>query len=438
MTKRQTPLLRVLGDRNAATFLTVSLISGFGSTAMGLAAGIWAKTLTGSDTLSALTMACIWLPLMAGPVLGLVVDRVRRRRLLVVANLALAAALPVLFAVRSAGDLWLLWVVLIGYGAVGVLTSAAEDALLPSVVDGDLLGDLNGLRMTAQEGTKLVAPMAGAALFGWLGGPAVALLDAATFGVAALVYSRLRTGDPRPERTGHDRRITAGAREIRRRPELRRLVLTGGIMMMLSGASTATLYAVVDAGLHRAPTFVGVLAVAQGVGSVLGGFAIGPLLRRYRAAVVAGLGGVLFGAGIATNAVPLVWAVLLGRVAIGVGLPWVIVAAVTVLQRTVPGPLIGRVSATVTMVVFAPTGVATAAGAGLLSLFGLRPLVLATAAAAVLTACVLLALPSPKAVIADGDLGPTPHPATVAATTAAPVSAAATPGGSSAGATGRG
>ncbi|NUS12205.1 MAG: MFS transporter, partial [Streptomyces sp.] len=189
---------RVLRDRGAATYLGGVLVSGFGDSAMMLVAGVWVKTLTGSSSLAAAVNACVWAPTLAGPLLGTAADRFRRRRLLVAVNAALAVLLPVLLAVRSGRDVWLLLVVLTAVGAGSVLCDAAQAGLVVSAIPADLRGDFNGLRMTVNEGMKLLAPLAGAGLFVSWGGGAVAVLDAATFALAALAFAALRTREEPP------------------------------------------------------------------------------------------------------------------------------------------------------------------------------------------------------------------------------------------------
>ena len=118
----------------------------------------------------------LWLALLLGPLLGGVADRVDRRRLLVAVNLAMAAVMvPVV-----TGHVWTVFAALTLVGVGAVLIEAAEAALLPSAVPADLRGDFNGLTRTVTEGMKLFAPAVGAALFTWVGGPAVAVLNAAT------------------------------------------------------------------------------------------------------------------------------------------------------------------------------------------------------------------------------------------------------------------
>lgn len=195
---------KVLRDRNAGLYLTAVVVSGFGTSAMWLTGGIWVKSLTGSDSLAALAVFAMWLPVLTGPALGAVADRVPRKPLLIWANLAMAGLLTSLLAIDSAGRIWLLFTVLVLYGVSGVLMDAAESALVAHTVDPRLLGDFNGFRMIANEGMKLLAPLTGAGLYARFGGGAVALLDAASFALAAGVYALLRVrGKPGPPaRTG--------------------------------------------------------------------------------------------------------------------------------------------------------------------------------------------------------------------------------------------
>ncbi len=179
-------------------FLSGTVVSGFGTSAMWLTAGVWVKSLTGSDSLAALTAFAMWAPVLTGPLLGTVADRMRRRPLLIGTNLVMSVALLPLLAVDSAERVWILFAVLGVYGVSTVIHDAAEAALVVAAVDGRLLGDFNGLRMTANEGMKLIAPLAGAGLFARFGGASVALLDAASFALAAGIFALLRVREPRP------------------------------------------------------------------------------------------------------------------------------------------------------------------------------------------------------------------------------------------------
>ncbi|MCX4913955.1 MFS transporter [Streptomyces sp. NBC_00687] len=369
---------RVLGDRDAGLYLAAVVVSGFGTSAMWLVSGIWVKDLTGSDGLAALCVFALWAPTLVGPALGTLADRTRRRPLLLATNLLLAALLPVLYAVDGRGGLWILFAVLLVYGAVGVVQDAAESALLATVLDGRLLGDFNGLRMTANEGMKLVAPLAGAGLYAAYGGPRVALLDAVTFALAAGVYALLRVREAPPSEeagpTGSLRARTAeGVRHLRSHPGLWPLVLAGGTTMLFAGINGATVYAVAE-GLGHSPAYVGLLYVAQGAGSVAVGPASGTLLRRLGERRFAACGIALTAVAVTLRAVPVDAVALACSVGVGVGLPCVLVAAFTAVQRETPAELLGRASASLNTLLYAPNAVGLALGAGLVELVDLRVL----------------------------------------------------------------
>ncbi|MFI5885888.1 MFS transporter [Streptomyces sp. NPDC051554] len=384
---------RILRDRNAGLYFVGLVVSAFGSSAMNLAAGVWVKDLTGSNGLAALCVFAIWAPALFGPALGTIADRVRRKPLLIRTNLGLAALLLTLFAVHSRADLWLLFVVLFVYGTAVVVQDPAESALLTAAVDRDLLGDFNGLRMTAVEGMKLVAPLTGAGLYAVFGGSAVGFLDAVTFALAAGLWLLVRVHEERPKRpAGTWRTQTAeGVRELWGHPLLRPLVLAGGAMMFLASLSSSTTYALVDA-LGHAPTYTGVLYTAQGIGSVAVGLVSGPALRRLGERRFGAAGIALTAVAVAARAVPSDPVVLASSVAIGLGLPCALIAAFTAVQREVPGPLLGRASATANTLIFTPNVIGLGAGAALVELADFRVLLVMTGVALFATGLFLAVL----------------------------------------------
>ncbi|MCX4574184.1 MFS transporter [Streptomyces sp. NBC_01571] len=377
---------RVLRDRDAGLYLTAVVVSGFGSSAMWLVSGIWVKDLTGSNGLAALCVFALWAPVLAGPLLGTFADRTRRRPLLIGTNLALAVLLPTLLAVDAPGRLWILFAVLLVYGAAGVVHDAAESALVAAAVDRSLLGDFNGLRMTANEGMKLVAPLAGAALYAAYGGARVALLDAVTFALAAGVCAllRVREAPPAPDTAAWRSRTAAGARYVLGHPELRPLVLAGGTTMLFAGVNGALIYAVVE-GLGHSPAYAGLLYAVQGAGSVLIGLVSGPLLRRLGERRFAAYGIALTAVGAGARAVTSDGVALVCSAAIGAGLPCVLIAAYTAVQRETPGPLLGRTAATANTLMFVPNALGLAVGAGVVELVDHRLLLPVLALARLLT-----------------------------------------------------
>ncbi|RLU83697.1 MFS transporter [Streptomyces griseocarneus] len=387
-------LFTVLRDRNARVYMAGVTISGFGDSAMLLAAGVWVKELTGSNSLAALVGFCSWAPALAGPFIGTLADRVRRRTLLIATSLALAAVMTTPLAVRSSQDVWLLFAVLTMVGAGTVLMDAAETALIASAVPRDLRGDFNGLVRTAIESNKLIGPLIGAALFTVLGGPTVALLDALSFLLGAAAFSLIRVREPAPAHRP-PRNWTAetaeGIRCLWGHPVLRSLVVAGGCAMAASSLSSTATYALLDIGLHRPAAFAGVLNSVQGLGSIVSGLAAGALLRRMPPRALSAVGLALFTLGALARLTGLVPLVLAGSLLIGLGLPWPLISALTMVQKETPDELLGRVAATANTLLFAPTGLALLAGTAMVAVLDYRVQLL-MAGALGLTAALLLAV----------------------------------------------
>ncbi|GIJ12575.1 MFS transporter [Micromonospora andamanensis] len=396
--------------RNAILFVAVSLLSGLGGSAMALVAGIWILDLTGSPGLAALAGLCGYAPTLAGPWLGIVVDRLPRRPVVVVANLTVAATLPSLLAVRGPDQVWLLFCVATVYGIAYVIVDAGESALLPAALSPVDLARVNGWRSSAQEGVKLVAPLAGAGLYAWQGGHLVALLAALLPALAAAGYTALRLTRPPTTVASHDRGVRAGLTVLVGSASIRRPVMLAGVAIGMSGFTTAAGYAVVTDTLGRPATFLGVLLSAQGAGSVAGGLVVGRMIARFGPTAVGLTGAGLFAVSCLIRCLPWWPGVVTASVLAGLGLPWALVAAVTAVQTHSPDALLGRVAATANTLMFGPIAATTPLGSAAVLLGPRPPLVLA--AAVCLTACALTwrrrrdrspAAPLPRVVRSSGD-----------------------------------
>ena len=381
--------------RNAPLFVAISLLSGFGSSAMALVTGIWILDLTGSPSRAGLAGLCVYAPTLAGPWLGGLLDRVPRRPLLIGTNLLLAAALLTLLAVRSADQAWLIYAVSLAYGLSYVLLDAGESALLPAALPPERLGDVNGWRSSAQEGMKLIAPLAGAGLYAWHGGAVVAAVSALLPLIAALLYALLRLARvPRPVTV--ERGLRAGAEVLRRTRVSRVTVTLAAVSIAMSAFTTAPLYAVVIDDMALPSTFLGVLLSAQGAGSILAGLAVGRAVAA-RGEIAVGIAGtVLFAAGTLGRCLPWWPAMVAGALLSGIGLPATLVAAVTAIQSRTPHDLLGRVSATANTAMFGPVTVANPLGSAAVHAGG-RPALLAAAAVCLASAAVTLRSVSPAA-----------------------------------------
>ncbi|MFR9777524.1 MFS transporter [Micromonospora sp. MS34] len=366
--------------RNAGLFVAISLLSGFGSGAMSLVAGIWILDLTGSTSLAALAGLCVYAPVLAGPWLGGLLDRASRRPLVVAVNLTLAAVLLSLLTVRGPGQTWLIFAVSCAYGLSYVLIDAGETALLPAALSPTELGDVNGWRSSAQEGMKLVAPLVGAGLYGWRGGHPVVVVSAAMPVLVAVLYAAVRLRRTPPDLPTERRHgFRAGLAVLAGQPAPRRTVALAAVAIAMSGFTTAANYAIVTTMLGLPSTFLGVLVSAQGAGSVVGGLVVGRLLARWSPVTVGVAGTTLFAVSCLVRCLPWWPGAVAASVIAGVGLPWGLVAAVTAVQTNTPTALLGRVAGTANTAMFGPVALAIPLGSAAAHL-GARPTFVVAAA----------------------------------------------------------
>ncbi len=385
---------RLLAVRDARVFLAGQAVSSFGDSALWLAMGVWVKSLTGSSGAAGLAFFFFSAPTLLAPVTGLLVDRVGRRRLLIAINVFTGCSVLALLLAHGAGQLWLIYLVMTVYGLAYSTLAAAGSALLSALLPDDLLADANGALRTIQGTLSLVAPLTGAGLFALVGPHALVLIDAATFAVPVLCALSLRTVEP-TVRDRRDRRpwrgeLSAGVRHIAGSAVLRRVTGAAVCAVLGFGFSETTVFAVAGQGLHRPPAFVGVLVALQGLGAVLGGLTAAPLIRRIAEPLVIAIGLILTCVGALLEIPPSLVSVVPGVLLFGVSLPWVIVGLTTLVQRSTPRELQGRVYAAADALITTPQTVSIAVGAALVGVVGYQALLAAMAAASLLAGAALL------------------------------------------------
>ncbi len=351
--------------------LTASM---FGDSLMLIVLSMWVKSLTGSNGAAGLTFLFLTMPALVGPVLGYVVDLVPRRPFLVVANSLSALAVLPLLLVHDASDVWIIYTVAFLYGVSFVVVPAALNGLLKDLLPEDVLVDANASLSVTREALRLVGPLAGAGLFALWGGGAVAVLDAATFLVAAATVLALAVVEaPHPQERLHwVAEVAAGARHIRRTPLLLHPTIALGICLLVLGFSESAVYAVVDA-FDKPVEFVGLVVTVQGVGAIASGLLSSRLIRAIgeARAIIAGLALLALGlAGVVVSVA--VWQLLASTAVLGAGIPVLLVAYTTLLQKQTPGHLMGRVGTTTEVLTTTPQAISIATGALLVSVVDYR------------------------------------------------------------------
>ncbi|WP_101523464.1 MFS transporter [Nocardioides houyundeii] len=374
------------GFKRLFTGLSASML---GDSIMLLVLSMWVKTLTDSNAMAGLTFLFMCIPAVFGPLLGVLMDRVKRKPLLVWGNVASAVAVLPLLAVRDEGDVWLIWLVAFFYGISFVVLPAGLNGLLKEMMPGHLLVEANSSIQTVKESYRLFGPLLGAALFAGLGGWAVALIDAVTFLVAAAVIATIPLLEEEPVRDESPMwvQLSSGVRHIVADHVLKHLLFGFGLTLLVLGFMEASIYALLD-GFEREPTYAGVLVSAQGVGAIAGGLCSSWLIKRHGEVAVAILGLTVLAVSIGGMALsPHMWVVLVFAAVCGVSLPLMMVSYMTLLQRRTPHALMGRVSTAAEVVLTTPQAISLGMGSLLVVLvdwriiFALMAVVIAVAAA---------------------------------------------------------
>ncbi len=270
--------------------------------------------LTGSATLASLMLLCQTLPIFIfTPLSGHVVDRVDRRKLMIVVDvirtgaclLPLLAQTPALLPFAYAG------VIIISIGSA--YFEPASQAALPNIVAIEELSAANVL-MGSTWGTMLAAGAAiGGAVTMHFGRDVSFIVDSFSFLASALILGLMRARfseerEPRHEHPPLLESIRETMRYARAHPRVLALLTSKGGYGL--GAGVIAMLSVYGKEIFRAGAFgIGLLFAARGLGALLGPFVIRALSNRdqtqYRlitpSVLVFGLGYV--GLGLAPNLV---------------------------------------------------------------------------------------------------------------------------------------
>lgn len=393
---------QLLAIRDARIYLAGQAFSLFGDSALWLAMGVWVKTLTNSNGAAGLVFFFFTAPTLLAPLSGLIVDRLRRRPVLIVTNALTGAAVLLLLLVNTADQVWLVYLVMALYGLSYSVLGSAQSALLTVMLPAELLPDANAALRTIQESLRLIGPLAGAGIFVLVGGHTVAVLDSATFAAPVLSLLALRLVEPKPQpRERHWwAELSAGARHISQTAVLRQVVAATACALFVIGFGETIIFAIAGQGLHKAPAFVGVLIAIQGTGALAGGLTAAPLVRRLGEGRLIGLALLLAAGGGLLQIPPLLPSVIAGIILFGVGVPWIVVGFTTLIQRATPAQLQGRVYSAADALVTTPQTISIAAGAALIGVAGYRTLLGTMAGVIVLSAAYLLTRPEQRLTLA--------------------------------------
>jgi MFS family permease len=339
-------------------FLLGQTVSNVGSSLTAFALPLLVYELTGSALNLALIYTAEYLPyLLFGLAIGAWVDRVDRKRLMILVDTTQSF---VIFTVPLSGALGLLsvpWIYAVGLisSTLWICFNAAEFAAMPSLVNEvDLVG-ANGRLQASYSAATVIGPLLAGFLATVIPLQAVLLFDSLSFLLSALTLRSISTSfnaeDAGQRRSKSLRRdVVEGLRYVLGHPVLRNTCFMMALINCVGFSVYAQLMLFAKERLGASNAQLGLLYAAGGVGMILLALLAGPLRRRLPFNKVA-LGTLMVGGSLivllaftrAYWTAVLLWASIWGLVIL------FDINSNSLWQEIVPNRLLGRVQSTVSV-----------------------------------------------------------------------------------------
>ena len=383
-------------NRSLRLLLGATLISSVGDWLFRLALPLIVYESTGSPARTALVYALEYAPvLVASPFGGLLADRLNRKRLLLVCNIAAMGLVTLLVGAVSSGTggrSLLLYAIVVLLATVAPLAHPTEQSLVPALAESRHLRKANSYLQAADPAVAIAGPALAGVLLVALGPRLCLLVDGATFALAALLVTGMRipARSPRPssDRAGYGEACTLLRYDG---------ILTAGTALfmvtnLVTAAVQADIFFYVVGVRHLTPSAVGAVFMAQGAGALAGALLAGRILARHDDGLTILLGTQVAGACVLclamVDSIPLMLLLWGAEAAAGTATA---VAWFTLRQRRVPSHLLGRVVALTRMAAFVSIPAGSLAGGVVLGwTHTLVPLLFASGGVQVLAGTVAL------------------------------------------------
>jgi Transmembrane secretion effector len=376
------PTSRGLG-RDFWLYFTGQVMSQLGTSFTMFALPLLVFKLTHSATNLALTMAAEFVPyLLFGLILGAVVDRVDRKRLMILVDLARGAVIAVLPVLFLLGELRVEYIYAVGFvqSTLGIMFDAGEFAAIPSLVRTDDLVAANGRIMSCNQAGQVLGPVLAGALVALMATADLLFIDTATFVLSALTLSMIRVSfnavdadraiEPADGSLvrGLLRDVREGLSYVWRHPVLRSISIMMALINFVGATAFSQLVLFAKQVFAASDQQVGVLFAAGSAGVVVMGLSASWLRRRLSFPVVAL--GALVVSGLAQAAMaysPWYWlAVPLWAATAGFGLLLNINTG-ALRQAIVPNHMLGRIMSIAGVLAWSAIPLGALAGAAVIN-----------------------------------------------------------------------
>lgn len=382
---------------------TAHVVSQFGTRISYLALPLLAVTDLHATTLQVSLLRTVQTGayLLLGLQVGAWSDRMRRKPVLVTADLGRAALFAWIPIAAALGMLTVgqLYVVI---GAAGVLTVFFEitvESYLPALVDQADLVEGNTKLATNTSVAAIAAPALGGALVQWLGAPLAIAADAASYLWSGLWLRGIHVPETVARRSGRHlrREIGEGLRLVFGHPVLRAFGLHNASLVLCQSVNTAIIIVFLVRSVHLTPVVIGALSSVGLLGALTAAATTGRLARAVGSARLLWLAGLL--GGVAFLLYPLVapgWRITFQALATFLASFVIIVLNIleaSYQQAVCPPRLRGRMNATMAFLTWGAIPLGSILGGVAGSVFGLRATLWLAGAGALASAAWLVCSP---------------------------------------------
>jgi MFS family permease len=349
--------------------------------------------LTGSATAVAWMMIVQFLPIaIVGPMAGVIVDRVDRRRVMIAADLIRGCLVLGLLLVHRREQVWIAYVVMTLTVSASAFFEPARTSTIPNITSAEELIPANALSSATWSAMLALGASVGGLVTALSGRNWAFIINAGSFFVSAVLISRTRfdstqASTPRPRGLAAFTGISdliEGFRYVRQHTHVAALMfvkagwgLAGGVLLLLTifGQRIFPVGGTTVAG-------IGVLYGARGIGAGLGPFALRWILGRKPATLRRTIGPAYFFVGAFYVALALAPVLPLAALAVlcahfGGSILWVF--STVLLQMEVPDRFRGRVFAVELALVTLTSSISSYLTAVALDRFGWPPRTMAFA-----------------------------------------------------------
>ncbi len=362
--RRRNVLLRNRMFRRMWTARAISFIGdGIAITALVL----HVESANGTGTAVGALLLAQAIPHLAGPMAGVIADRTDQRRLMIACNVGNAVVFAVAASLLPALPGLLLLVAT--SSILDTIFGPAGRSAIPALVDEDDLLSANAWLGTALNMQVAIGPLLGGLFVATLGIRGALVADAASFLVSAALLLRVQplpADRSDPERSSFFADTREGLAYVRRHPVARAVVVTLFLGVAFAGIDNVGLVFLSRDVLGAGPLGFGVVAGAFGVGMLVASVALSSGRSRSPRTLFIG-GWLLTSVGmLLTGLAPVIWLAALAQATGGAGNGADNVASDTLIQRSVPREMLGRVFGVTSTAAFIGGGIAYAVGGMLL------------------------------------------------------------------------